>query len=146
MLILILFAGILGLWACFGSAGIAAEPRKLPNIVFVLADDLGYGEIGSYGQKIIHTPVLDKLATEGMRFTQHYTAAPYTHGPLCADDRQASRPRLVRNNKEVGAWYSFQGELPLPKSEQTLPAQLKGHRLCHGRIRQMGAGPRRQQR
>ncbi len=85
---------MLGLWACFGNVGIAAEPRRLPNIVFVLADDLGYGEIGSYGQKIIHTPVLDKLAAEGMRFTQHYTGSPVCAGSLRADDRQASRPRL----------------------------------------------------
>ena len=110
----------------FDQAGICAERRGLPNIVFVLADDLGYGEIGPYGQKIIHTPVLDKLAAEGMRFTQHYTGSP-----VCAPARcvlmTGKHPghAFVRNNKEVGSWYSFQGELPLPKGEQTLPAQLK---------------------
>jgi arylsulfatase A-like enzyme len=46
-----------------------------PNIVFVIADDLGYGDLGCYGQKTIRTPVLDRLAAEGMRFTQHYSGS-----------------------------------------------------------------------
>ncbi|MDB4715929.1 sulfatase-like hydrolase/transferase, partial [bacterium] len=46
-----------------------------PNIVFILADDLGYGEVGCYGQEKIKTPHLDQLARDGMRFTRHYTGA-----------------------------------------------------------------------
>jgi arylsulfatase A-like enzyme len=53
-----------------------------PNIVFILADDLGYGELGSYGQKKIQTPNLDKMAAEGLRFTQFYAGAP-----VCAPSR-----------------------------------------------------------
>ena len=53
-----------------------------PNIVFILADDLGYGELGCYGQKKIHTPNIDRLAAEGTRFTQHYSGAP-----VCAPAR-----------------------------------------------------------
>ena len=52
-----------------------AQERK-PNIVFIMADDLGYGELGSYGNTFNETPNLDKLATQGMRFTQAYAAAP----------------------------------------------------------------------
>jgi arylsulfatase A-like enzyme len=47
-----------------------------PNIIYIYADDLGYGELGSYGQTKIKTPNLDKMAAEGMRFTQHYSSAP----------------------------------------------------------------------
>ena len=126
IVMLALSTAMLGLSTCVASAGFAAERRGLPNIVFVLADDLGYGDIGPYGQKIIHTPTLDKLAAEGMRFTQHYTGSP-----VCAPARcvlmTGKHPghAFVRNNKEIGAWLSFRGQLPLPKDEPSLAAQLK---------------------
>ncbi|MEX2559262.1 MAG: sulfatase-like hydrolase/transferase, partial [Pirellulales bacterium] len=69
---------------CFGwTQSLAAEPAapKL-NIVFILADDLGWGETGCYGQKKIPTPNIDRLAAEGMRFTRHYSGAP-----VCAPSR-----------------------------------------------------------
>ena len=47
--------------------------ERKPNVIFILADDLGYKELGSYGQKKIKTPFLDKLAKEGMRFTRNYS-------------------------------------------------------------------------
>jgi arylsulfatase A-like enzyme len=56
--------------------------RARPNIVFILADDLGYGDLGCYGQKRIQTPHLDRLAAEGMRFTQCYAGSP-----VCAPSR-----------------------------------------------------------
>ncbi len=59
-----------------------AQPVTKPNIVFILADDLGYGELGSYGQKLIRTPNLDRLAAEGMRFTQFYAG-----NTVCAPSR-----------------------------------------------------------
>src|SRR5476651_1101833 len=58
----------------------AQAPR--PNIVFILADDLGYGELGCYGEKLIATPNLDRLATEGMKFTQFYAGCT-----VCAPSR-----------------------------------------------------------
>lgn len=61
-------------------AAFAQAPR--PNVVFIMADDLGYGELGSYGQKIIRTPHLDKVAAEGMRFTQFYAGST-----VCAPSR-----------------------------------------------------------
>lgn len=72
------FAGaLLGL---FAGAAFGAESK--PNIILILADDLGYGELGSYGQKLIKTPVLDRMATEGMRFTQFYAG-----NTVCAPSR-----------------------------------------------------------
>jgi arylsulfatase A-like enzyme len=53
-----------------------------PNIIFIMADDLGYGDLGCYGQKLIKTPKIDKLAVEGLRFTQAYAG-----GPVCAPSR-----------------------------------------------------------
>ncbi|MCE9603332.1 MAG: arylsulfatase [Planctomycetia bacterium] len=60
----------------------AAEPARRPNIVFILADDLGYGDLGCFGQQVIVTPQLDRMAQEGMRFTQFYAGAT-----VCAPSR-----------------------------------------------------------
>ena len=81
----------------------ARTPSQRPNFVVVLADDLGYGELGSYGQKLIDTPRLDALAAEGLRFTDAYSAAP-----VCAPSRCSfltglhSGHATVRANPGVG--------------------------------------------
>ena len=81
---------LLGAGAALVAAGAAPDaiaatkkhkPRP-PNVVVILVDDLGYGGLGSYGQRIIQTPELDRLAGEGMRFTNGYAAAP-----MCAPSR-----------------------------------------------------------
>ena len=71
----------------FASASSAAKKR--PNIIFILADDLGYGDLGCYGQGKIRTPNLDRMAAEGMRFTQHYAG-----NTVCAPSRCALMPGL----------------------------------------------------
>lgn len=69
-------AGIMGLSACrFGR-------RRKPNVILILADDLGYGDLGCYGQQQIETPNLDRMAREGMRFTQFYAGST-----VCAPSR-----------------------------------------------------------
>ena len=60
----------------------SSAQQSKPNIIYIYADDLGYGELGSYGQTKIKTPNLDRMAKEGMRFTQHYSSAP-----VCAPSR-----------------------------------------------------------
>ncbi|MDZ4370821.1 MAG: sulfatase [Phenylobacterium sp.] len=65
-----------------GSA--AAAPARPPNVIVILADDLGYGDVGAYGSKIVKTPHIDALAADGVRFTQGYV----TH-PVCAPSRAA---------------------------------------------------------
>src|SRR5262245_32920883 len=77
-----------------------AAPPSRPNIIFLLADDLGYGDIGAFGQTKIRTPNLDRLAVDGMRLTQHYAG----HN-VCAPSRCAlmtgKHPGhgYVRNNR-----------------------------------------------
>lgn len=72
---------ILALFVALGT--LSAEARK-PNIIYILADDLGYGDLGCYGQKVIQTPNLDRMAAEGIRFTQHYSGST-----VCAPSRSA---------------------------------------------------------
>lgn len=74
MIIFILIGGF------FAAAFSKKKPN--PNIIFILADDLGYGEVGFNGQKIIETPNIDALAKSGMIFKEHYSAAP-----VCAPAR-----------------------------------------------------------
>jgi arylsulfatase len=104
----------------------AATASDKPNIVYIYADDLGYGELGSYGQTKIKTPHLDKLAERGMRFTQHYSGSP-----VCAPSRAVlmtgidSGRNYIRNNSP---WYrktnpQGQGQEPL-KPEYTTVAEL----------------------
>lgn len=73
---------LLLLLAAFLSSSAVAVERKQPNIIFILADDFGYGELGCYGQKLIQTPRIDRMAREGVRFTQFYSGAT-----VCAPSR-----------------------------------------------------------
>src|SRR6266542_4352333 len=80
---LLLFLLCIGTVAeCFGATPLRRLPPHPPNIIFILADDLGYGELGCYGQKRIKTPNIDRLAAEGMRFTQCYAGTT-----VCAPSR-----------------------------------------------------------
>lgn len=93
-----------------------------PNIIFILADDLGYGDLGCYGQQKIETPNIDRLAAEGMRFTDHYAGST-----VCAPSRCSLMTGLhtghtyVRGNREVQPI----GQLPLPPETVTIPKLLK---------------------
>ena len=115
-----------------------ANQQVKPNIIYILADDLGYGELGAYGQELIETPNIDKLASEGMRFTQHYTGAP-----VCAPARcilltgQHGGHAYIRGNDEMrenGDVWDFkkviddprlEGQRPLPAGTTTLGTILQ---------------------
>jgi arylsulfatase A len=124
----------------FGKSLEAGSARK-PNVIFILADDLGYGDIGAFGQKIIHTPTLDQLAGEGMKLTQHYAGSP-----VCAPSRcvlmTGKHPghAFVRDNREIGTWYSFQGQIPIPADEPCIAASLKSAGYVTGAFGKWGLG------
>lgn len=108
--------------------GTADVSAKQPNIIYIYADDLGYGELGSYGQKKIKTPNLDRMAKEGMRFKQHYAGSP-----VCAPSRailmtgKHSGHSYIRGNHELGGFADTaeRGQLPLHEESFTVADLLK---------------------
>ena len=78
-----------------------AQSNNRPNIIYIMCDDLGYADIGCYGQEYIHTPHLDRMAREGMRFTQAYAGSPVS-APSRASfmTGQHTGHTWVRGNKE----------------------------------------------
>jgi len=80
--------------AALPSAG--AAPDRRPNLIWILADDLGYGELGCYGQRVIRTPRLDRMAAEGMRFTRFYAGAT-----VCAPSRSVPMTGLHHGHTRV---------------------------------------------
>lgn len=114
---------------------------KKPNIIFIMADDLGYQELGCYGQQKIKTPNIDRMAAEGMRFRQYYTGSA-----VCAPARcnlmtgMHGGHAYVRNNSEVGSWDSFRGQLPLPAETITIAGLLKQQGYVTGAFGKWGLG------
>ncbi|HUT46069.1 MAG TPA: arylsulfatase [Sedimentisphaerales bacterium] len=125
----------------------SAERKKKPNIVYILADDLGYAELGCYGQKKIKTPNIDKLAAEGMKFTQHYSG-----NPVCAPSRCALMTGLhtghtqVRGNKQMGGAEGWKlgstigGQWPLEAGTVTVAGILKDAGYTTGAFGKWGLG------
>ncbi len=113
-----------------------------PNIVFVMADDLGYGEPGCYGQTKIRTPNLDRLAEQGMRFTDHYTGAP-----VCAPARcvlmtgQHLGHAEIRGNRRSGNGRTFPGQFPITDQVVTIAEVLKSAGYVTGGFGKWGLGP-----
>jgi len=120
-----------------------ANRQRLPNIIYIYSDDMGYGELGCYGQQKIKTPNLDRMAAEGIRFTQHYTSTP-----VCAPARcmlmtgKHGGHSYIRGNKELGGFAdsSERGQLPLPASEFTIAELVKQKGYATAVIGKWGLG------
>jgi arylsulfatase A len=107
---------------------LAAQSRR-PNVVIILADDLGYGDTACYGHPAIRTPNLDRVAAQGIRFTSFYSASP-----VCSPSRVGLLTGRNPNRAGVYDWIIENGERPAPQarhlvhlrqSEVTLPKLLK---------------------
>ena len=112
--------------ACAGGAAtgeaVARRPRAQPNIVFILADDLGYADVGCYGRPELKTPNIDQLARSGVRFTQGYA-----NSAVCSATRTALISGRYQYRLRVGLEEPLVGNpaIGLPPDHPTLPSQLK---------------------
>ncbi len=135
--------------ALLTAAALAAAPltsaARQPNIIFMLADDLGYAELGCYGQKHIRTPHIDGLAADGVRFTQHYSGQA-----VCAPCRcvlmTGKHPghAYIRDNGDPKdgstRHFPFPGQNPIPDGETTIAELLKARGYTTAAIGKWGLG------
>jgi arylsulfatase A len=129
------------LLVCLTTSLVFAQQK--PNVIYIYADDMGYGELGSYGQQKIKTPNLDKIAKEGIKFTQHYTGAP-----VCAPARcilmtgKNSGHSYIRGNYELGGFEDENegGQMPLPEGTFTIAKLMKQAGYVTGAIGKWGLG------
>ena len=134
------------------SAASAFSQHKAPNIIFILCDDMGYGDLGCYGQKYINTPHIDQMAAEGMRFTQAYAGSPVS-APSRATlmTGQHSGHTHVRGNKEY--WpqsavvtygenqdYAVVGQEPYDSAHVILPEVMKKNGYTTGMFGKWAGG------
>ena len=105
-----------------------AHAQTKPNILIILCDDLGYGDLGCQGHPHIRTPNLDKLASQGIRFTDCYAAAP-----VCSPSRAGIMTGRIPSRTGVYSWIAAENPMHLPRNEVTLATLLKqaGYRTAH---------------
>lgn len=131
---------------------LAAQKQERPNILFILCDDMGYGDLACYGQPYIRTPHIDQLAAEGMRFTQAYAGSPVS-APSRASlmTGQHTGHCLVRGNKEY--WpqspvvmygnnrdYGVVGQMPYDPQHIILPEVMKQNGYTTGMFGKWAGG------
>ncbi len=137
-LIFALFAG------CKAGQQTQAHTKQCrPNIIFILADDLGYGEVGCFGQTKIQTPNIDFLARRGTLLTEHYSGSP-----VCASSRcslltgKHTGHAEVRNNREMGGWGpdETEGQLALSEGCDSIARTLQSCGYATGAFGKWGLG------
>ncbi len=138
-------AGVMSAVWCLAASGLqrSEDVGRPPNVVLILVDDLGYGELGCYGQSKIRTPNLDRMAAEGIRFTRHYASAP-----VCAPTRAMLLTGLhsghspIRDNGEERDLEGrlIEGQRPLPEGTVTIGARMQELGYATGIIGKWGNG------
>ena len=139
---LLLYIGFLFLvYSCKNPNKVNERNHLQPNIIFILADDLGYGDVGVYGQQNFETPNLDRLAHGGMKFLQHYSGST-----VCAPSRSAlmtgqhTGHTFIRGNSERGFTLDKEGQYPLAPEEITIAEVLKKGGYATGAFGKWGLG------
>ena len=128
---------IIGAGAVAGCGHQGPQTDTPPNIIYILADDLGYGDLGCYGQTLIKTPHIDRLAAEGMRFTRHYagcTVSAPSRSSLVTGLHTGHTP--IRGNKE----HLPEGQYPQPGHTYTIGKMLQAGGYTTGCFGKWGLG------
>ena len=145
-----LFMPPVWLFLCCSLVGCTSEEAvRPPNIIYILADDLGYNEVGAYGQEWIQTPHIDRIAREGMRFTRHYSGNAVCAPSRCnlmtgkhpgsAYIRNNGDPKHLQHMKDEFGW-EFPGQNPIPVEEVTIAEMLKQKGYATAAIGKWGLG------
>ena len=137
------------LTTCIACGMATGDEARTPNIVLMVADDLGYGEVGCYGQKWIKTPAIDQLAADGIRFTDFYAGSPVCAPSRCtlmtgkhtghSYIRDNGDPKHLQHLKEKFGW-EFPGQHPIPDEEVTIAELLKAKGYATGGMGKWGLG------
>jgi len=149
IILTVILSMILGLSSCNVKHNNAQSKTEKPNIIFIMADDLGYGELGCYGEEKIKTPNIDRLAKKGIKFTQFYSGAPVCAPARCMllTGRHPGHAQIRGNNEMANrgpVWDyikaskdpNLEGQWPLKKGTVTLGSILQqaGYRTaCIGK-------------
>ena len=120
-----------------GMSGCEKTPERPMNVVYILADDLGYGDVGCYGQQIIKTPNIDRMAKEGMLFTQHYAGCTVSAPSRCSLMTGLHTGHTqVRGNREI----TPEGQQPMREDTYTLGKLMKSAGYTTGIFGKWGLG------
>ena len=134
------------------SAAVQAQEAQKPNIIYIMCDDMGYADLGCYGQQYISTPNLDRMAAEGMRFTQAYAGSPVSApSRACFMTGQHTGHTKVRGNKEYwpnSGWvyygnnreYKVAGQEPYDPNHIILPEIMKDNGYTTGMFGKWAGG------
>lgn len=116
-----IFISLAGHW-------VSAADQKTPNVLVILCDDLGYGDLSCFGHPTIQTPHLDQLADEGMRLTSCYSASP-----LCSPARAGLMTGRIPTRSGIYSWIAPKNPMYLKRDETTIATLLKqsGYETCH---------------
>ncbi|HEX4143150.1 MAG TPA: arylsulfatase [Pirellulales bacterium] len=138
-----LLVGLAGLWSSIAPVWADEQPKR-PNVILIMADDLGYGDLGCYGQKHAKTPNIDRLAADGMRLTQYYCGSA-----VCAPSRcvlmTGRHPghAFIRSNSDAppaNGPHEIRGQIPIPADARTLADEFKAHGYATAGFGKWGLG------
>lgn len=144
---------ILGIAALSAMPALGQTTSGRPNIVYILMDDLGFGDIGCYGQEKIETPHIDQLRQEGMRFTQHYTGSPVSaparcvlmtgmhsgHAQIRYNNEMAYRG-AINDHDSMFVHKELEGQYPLKANTMTIGRMMQNAGYTTGCFGKWGLG------